>query len=75
MKKKEKDFLIGLEKLTRKTGIEIGGCGCCNSPYLDDVEITSKKSGYGLGYADEIAWIDPSDEYSWENFSKTIIKE
>ena len=29
---REHDFIIGLEKLSRKTGIIIGGCGCCGSP-------------------------------------------
>jgi len=71
---KEVLFLIGLEKLTRDTGIEIGGCGCCGSPYLDQAEITDKRSGYGYGYASEVLWIDPSDDYDWENYSGSIVK-
>ena len=27
-------FLVGLTQLTRKHGIVIHGCGCCNSPSL-----------------------------------------
>lgn len=72
---KEKEFLVGLEKLTRKTGIVIGGCGCCGSPYLYEVGITDERSGYGFGYASEVAWIDPSDDYNWENYSNFIVKE
>jgi hypothetical protein len=30
-------FLDELTTLTNKYGIEIGGCGCCNSPYLIDL--------------------------------------
>lgn len=28
------DFLNELSALTQKYGIEIGGCGCCGSPWL-----------------------------------------
>jgi len=71
---KERLFLIGLEKLTRDTGIEIGGCGCCGSPYLDQAEITDKRSGYGYGDSGKVVWIDPSDDYEWENYSGSIAK-
>lgn len=74
LSKNKINFLIGLEKLTRETGISIGGCGCCASPFLIDAEITSEKSGYGVSYAGEISWIDPSDDYDWEKFSKGIVK-
>jgi len=77
---KEREFLIGLEQLTRKTGIAIGGCGCCGSPFLLEAEITSDKSGYGrrtksdaTSDADYIGWIDPTD-YDWEDYSQNIIK-
>ena len=32
------DFLQELAKLTDKYGIEVGGCGCCGSPWLDDTK-------------------------------------
>ena len=28
------EFLKGLSKLTRRYKIAIGGCGCCDSPFL-----------------------------------------
>ena len=31
-------FLADLDELTDKHGIAIGGCGCCGSPYLYDIE-------------------------------------
>jgi hypothetical protein len=34
MKSKLDKFLEELSALTKKYGIEIGGCGCCDSPYL-----------------------------------------
>jgi len=32
------DFLQELAKLTDKYGIEVGGCGCCGSPWLEDTK-------------------------------------
>ena len=31
---KKREFIRELTKLTRRTGVIIGGCGCCGSPYL-----------------------------------------
>ncbi len=36
MDKKMEEFLVGLTELTRRTGVAIGGCGCCESPYMFD---------------------------------------
>lgn len=38
-------FLNGLTQLTQKYGIEVAGCGCCGSPFLDNV---SKDSLYNV---------------------------
>lgn len=43
MKKKDQEqrlklFLNDLNKLTNGYGISIGGCGCCGSPWLKDLE-------------------------------------
>ena len=71
--KKEREFLIGLEKLTRVTGIMIGGCGCCGSPFLEEAKITDERSGYI--WEGQVIWVDPSDEYDWKKYSKYIVKE
>jgi hypothetical protein len=35
-----KRFLEELAALSIKHGIDIGGCGCCRSPYLSELEAT-----------------------------------
>ena len=43
------NFLKELSHLTKKYNISIGGCGCCGSPYLTDLE-TDECLGEELGY-------------------------
>ena len=74
LNEKERAFLIGLEKLTRETGIKIDGCGCCSSPFLLEADITDTRSGYGLVFG-QVAWFDPSSDYYWGKYSKFIVKE
>jgi hypothetical protein len=69
-------FLQGLEKLTRETGVSIGGCGCCGSPFLSELEI--KDLVFECGYAaeengDKVCWISQSDEYDWK-YSRHLIR-
>ena len=44
-------FLKELSILTQKYGIEIGGCGCCGSPWLWDNN-AGKESAANLEYDD-----------------------
>ncbi|NNF96999.1 MAG: hypothetical protein HKM94_08750 [Halobacteria archaeon] len=61
MTEKELDFLRRLEQLTKETGIAIGGCGCCGSPYLENVD----KGGYQFfGNCLGIEWVADGDEPS-----------
>jgi len=74
---REKEFMTGLAKLTRETGITIGGCGCCGSPSLNegsDAELSDPEAGYGYGYAGEVRWISHVDDYDWKNFSDSIVR-
>jgi hypothetical protein len=72
---KERLFLIGLEELSRKTGITIGGCGCCGSPYLQEIEgADDARSGYGIGSQGQVIWISPADEYDWDEYADSIVK-
>lgn len=32
------EFLTELTELTKKYGIQIAGCGCCGSPWLEEAE-------------------------------------
>ena len=36
-KEKLNEFLEELSKLSSKYGLVIGGCGCCGSPWVEDV--------------------------------------
>lgn len=74
---REKEFMIGLTKLTRETGIIISGCGCCGSPVLDeadDAALNDPDAGYGYGYASEVTWISHFDDYHWKNFNNSIVR-
>lgn len=69
------EFLLGLAKLTRETGIVVDGCGCCGSPSLynaDQGTLQSASAGYGYGYAGEVAWISPVDAHAWEKYKDSI---
>lgn len=69
-------FLIGLAKLSRETGIAIGGCGCCGSPSIDALkpEELDERAGYGYGDAGQVLWISPSDSYNWERFADSVVR-
>ncbi len=74
---REKEFLIGLAKLTRETGIIISGCGCCGSPSIDeasDAELSDPDAGYGYGSSKEVIRISHADALDWKNFSDSIVR-
>lgn len=49
MTKEQMDaFVAELSALSEKHGITIGGCGCCNSPFLSDIEAAEKGGGYRI---------------------------
>lgn len=59
----EKEFINGLNDLTRKTGVTIAGCGCCGSPYL----YSTKEGIEGYSYHYEIKRQEEDVEnISWE---------
>ena len=57
-----RDFLEGLTKLTRETGVEIAGCGCCGSPFLmplsEDESGPSWRYGEPINGVSEVAWME-----------------
>ena len=72
----ERLFLIGLEKLSRETGVKIEGDDTGTSPYLiefDDEEL-HREAGYGESSDGEIRWISPMDQYDWINHADSIVK-
>ena len=76
LNEKEREFIIGLNELTKKTGIAVGGCGCCGSPYLHEIdsEDISNGAGYGDNGKSDISWISPADHYDWKLYKTTIYK-
>ena len=46
-------FLEGLIKLSRETGIVVGGCGCCGSPYLSEEKAVDLERGVYRYLGDE----------------------
>lgn len=53
------EFLTELTKLTDKYGFEIGGCGCCGSPWLTSIRdskelaVDGRDGGIELTYDEE----------------------
>lgn len=75
MTENERKFYIGLEKLTRETGVIISGCGCCASPYLEEIKRPiDERAGYAWGFSD-VQWIDPNDEYNWREYKDNLVKD
>ena len=72
MTEKESDFLTDLEVLTRKHGIAIGGCGCCGSPWLEELTEKRLTLPYTYHYADRVFWDNLDSE---ENLQKQRLRE
>jgi hypothetical protein len=78
MTENEEAFILGLEKLTRETGIEIGGCGCCGSPSIDKLgaDEMPEEAGYYVDVNNgNVSWTCPSREYSWQEDKGRIVRD
>lgn len=62
MEEKELLFVKELTELSKKYGVYISGCGCCDSPYL-----TNEKQWCTEG---ELQWNNETDEYVWKSSVK-----
>lgn len=49
-------FLQELAELTRQHGFEIGGCGCCGSPWISDLE--KPEGWYEYSDLEGLRWTD-----------------
>lgn len=77
MTSNEKAFLVGLEKLSRETGVTVCGCGCCGSPFLSALKTPESVdvAGYSAdddGLVSEIRWVSPADDYEWNEHKDRI---
>lgn len=74
MNEKEIAFIKELEKLSKKYGISIAGCGCCGSPRL--TEMSGKDFDDEAGYCnvDQLTYVSQEDIYDWEKYHKEIVK-
>lgn len=79
---KELRFIELLEAATRETGLAIGGCGCCGSPFLDKLEEADlgEESGYAIPYRwnssgdpAELTWVSSADS-DFERDRHKIVK-
>lgn len=67
-------FIIELEALSRKYNLIISGCGCCGSPFIEELE--DKELQLEAGYANQgqLRWVSPTGYY-WKDESEHIVKE
>jgi hypothetical protein len=76
MTDKQRAFLTELRELTLKHGLLISGCGCCGSPYLEEVQ--EARDNFGSYTCDErgenVEWLSPSNrsEYEQEKWEKAL---
>lgn len=68
---KERAFLLELRDLTLKHRIAIGGCGCCDSPWLKHGIDLDPRAGYVR--KPELQWVSPKD-VDWKNIKDEVIK-
>ena len=70
---KDYDFLVEYEKLCKKYKTQIMGCGCCDSPYLDEIgniEYNKNKLSFDLQY-----WNEESQYITYSNIDLKKLKE
>lgn len=49
-------FLEALTKLSQEHGVQIGGCGCCGSPFLSLISDDQRNGHYTHHDGDDLSW-------------------
>jgi uncharacterized protein with von Willebrand factor type A (vWA) domain len=78
--KDELAFILGLEKLTRDTGMMLSPDGVLTR-VENEASRDNPEAGYGFeafsycfGTFDRLIWIDPENEDDWIDYSHTIVR-
>lgn len=70
MEDNEREFIKELEALSRKHGLYVWGCGCCESPRLEQLTAEKLDPEAGYVYDEELEWKSPGDP-QWDK-SKVV---
>lgn len=54
-------FLRELTALSERHGLAIGGCGCCNSPWVD-AEMFKAGGEYRAENGEKLKWVTPNEQ-------------
>ena len=55
-------FVCGLSELTKRYGLAVGGCGCCGSPFLENL----MDSDDNLYVVENLKYSSETGKYEWE---------
>lgn len=56
-------FLVDLAELTKRHGLEVGGCACDGSPWIERVDSTNQGTAEGQ-VADFLSYSRPTGQYT-----------
>ena len=62
---KRRAFVLELRDLTMRHGVAVGGCGCCESPFLLDVDTSDERAGYGIASrtGGQLTWLEAGESF------------
>lgn len=65
--KKLNKFLKELSELSQKYGIYISGCGCCGSPFLEELDENEVAKYFDNDDSRELKWFNPLKCYIYKD--------
>ena len=70
MNKNIESFLKELTALSRKYNLEIGGCGCCGSPWIYEINKDQAKDEFGYFCKDDETLLRWTTKEEYEDYMK-----